>query len=981
MIDRERRALELFQDCLELEADRRSEFLDERCAGDAELLAVAHRLLALHEEENRPVDRPNDRTRDPAAIIGAAAAELARGESTRDRVEGSRLGPWEILERIGAGGMGEVFRGRRADGAFEKDVAIKLLRADAADPEIAARFHRERRVLAALDHENIARLLDAGANDAGDPYLVMEYVAGERIDECCDRLELDVAARIRLFLNVCDAVCHAHRLGILHRDLKPANILVARRGSDPSRLEPKLLDFGIAGIFGESRLRGDATLTVDAIRYMTPAYASPEQLARRAISPASDLYSLGVILYELLTGVPPHDLFARSPVEIERIVTDESPLMPSSSVETTTVATERHAPEERARRRRSTPTSLRRALRGDLDRIVMMALRKEPERRYASVADFADDLRRFLDGRPVRAQRDTIAYRAARFVRRNRAPVAVFSVVLAAITTALVIALRALEETRVAQADAEIDRGKAIAAQSLAEQGLEDSDAVTEFLTEMLASGEPWEMGRDVSVREVIDRAAAEVETRFGARPLIAARIHATLGRSYTRLGVLDPARLHADRALALFSERLPDTDARVRDALFVVAMMNKAAGRHDLALAALERSLTATKLALGENCPERWSLENDIAGVLRAMDRFDLAEPRFRAAIDGFVSLGGEQTASLCQPTNNLGLLLVQTKRFAEAREWLDRSRRLHEIHRRVDHPETLVVDHNRANLLVAEGRHAEALEILEPLLERFETIFGDHHPQTNNTRHLTSNALGQVGRREESLALRDRALESTRTHFGPRSIEAGVALLRASEQRFRAGEIELAEEMTYEAMAILDAVAPPEHPDRPRAFRAHSVTNSRLGRHGEAISDLESSIRVLLAAGRDDDEIGRAYFDLANLHTRAGDAEGAIRAGYAWLDARPNERAEATDRALSVLRNTGAHLANRGRREEALPLLVEAYLRACERDGADAPSLGMMLESLERAVPTVPEQRAFWANERARHAAVISRARASGG
>lgn len=974
MHDRERRALAIFQECLDVASERRMAYLLERCGDDGDLVTVARRLLELHEAETAGDSADVGSGRDPRAIVSAAASALARSRSPRGDCAGLRLGPWEVIERIGAGGMGEVFRGRRADGAFDKEVAIKLLRADTADPEVAARFLRERRVLAALDHENVARLLDAGADEAGDPFLVMEHVRGEPIDGCCDRLQLDVMARIRLFLEVCDAVHHAHGIGVLHRDLKPANILVAQSDDGASRLEPKLLDFGIAGLLGDARIQGDATLTIDALRYMTPAYASPEQIRRQPLTPASDIYSLAVLLYELLTGVPPLEFAARSPVEIERIVSEETPVAPSASAESTTVASEKPSPEERARRRKTTPAALRRALRGDLDRIVMMALRKEPERRYASVADFADDLRRFLDGRPVHAQRDTIAYRMARFAHRNRIPVAVFSIVLAAITTALAVALDALEDTRLAKADAEIDRTKAIAAQTLAEEGLEDSDAVTAFLTEMLASGEPWEMGREVSVREVLDRAAAEVETRFGTRPLIAARIHATIGRSYTRLGVLEPARHHAERALALFSERLPDTDARVRDALFVVAMMHKASGRHDLALIALERGLAATILALGDHRVERWALENDIAGVLRAMDRFDLAEPRFRAAIEGFVALGGDDAATLCQPTNNLGLLLVQTKRFAEAREWLERSRRLHEKHRRADHPETLVVDHNRANLLVAEGRHAEALEILEPLLARFEAIFGDHHPQTNNTRHLTCNALAELGRREEALTLRERILELAQAHHGLRSIEAGVALLRASEQRFRSGEIDLAEEMTFEALSILEAVAPPEHPDRPRAHRAHSVVNSRLGKHDAALQGLEASIRVLLEAKRDDDEIGRAYFDLMNLYSRAGDAEGAIRAGYSWLDARAIERQAATDRSLVVLRNTGANLANRGRRGEAMPLLVEAYLRICERDGVDAPVLAKVLEALERASPPDSTQRAFWANERARHAAATS-------
>jgi serine/threonine protein kinase len=543
--DLERRALRIFEDALDRDERDRRAYLAEVAGQDRELLRAASRLLDEHDGVGGPPSTRGGSPRDPVAIASAAASRVVTAP-TRESVSGQRLGPWEIVERIGAGGMGEVFRGRRADGAFEREVAIKRVRAGVGDEEVVARFHRERRVLAALEHEHIARLLDAGTDESGDPFLVMEFVAGERLDEYCDRRRLDVEARIRTFLAICDATQHAHRLGVLHRDLKPANILVAVSGDPPAGV-PKLLDFGIAGVFGDRRLAGEPTLTIDALQYMTPAYASPEQLRREPLSPASDQYSLGVVLYELLTGTLPHDLGARSPAEMERIVSEESPPLPSQGIETQLTTPERPPPAERAARRSATTAALRRRLRGDLDRIVMMALRKEPERRYATVGDLAEDLRRFLDGRPVRAQRDTLRYRTLRFVRRNRAAVVIASSVLASITIALIVALDALAAARVARSDAEVDRGAAVAAKALAEQGLADSDAVTAFLTEMLASGDPWEMGRDVLVRDVLDRCAAEVEARFGSRPLIAARIHATIGRSYTRLGVLAPARLHAE--------------------------------------------------------------------------------------------------------------------------------------------------------------------------------------------------------------------------------------------------------------------------------------------------------------------------------------------------------------------------------------------------------------------------------------------------
>jgi eukaryotic-like serine/threonine-protein kinase len=966
-LDLERRALAIFEECIDLEAADRTKVLAARCGGDVELSRAVSRLLTLHDTEGSTSIGSSSRGSDPARIVGAAAAAMVDEELPTATEAGSRLGPWAIVRRIGRGGMGEVFLGRRADGTFEREVAIKRLRATGLDAELVARFHRERRVLASLDHENIARLLDAGEDESGDPFLVMEYVAGERIDHYCDRLALGVDHRIRLFLKVCEATQYAHRLGFIHRDLKPANILVAESESGGEGV-PKLLDFGIAGVLRERTLEGDSKLTVDPLRYMTPAYASPEQLKRAPLTVASDQYSLGIILYELLTGALPHDFTSCSPAEIERS-REETPPPPSQRAETTAATIDEPAAELRASRRAATPAALRRRLRGDLDRIVLMALRPEPDRRYASVADLADDLRRSLDGRPVRAQPDSAWYRVSRFVSRNRLPVAIFTGVVIAIGSALVVTLDALDDSKSAKAAAEVDRGRAVNAKALAEEGLADSDAVTAFLTEMLASGEPWEMGRDVAVREVLDRSAAEVDARFGSRPLIAARIHATIGRAYARLGVLEPARHHAERALSLFEARLPDSDARVRDALSVVGMVHKAAGHFDLALAAFERLLLAVRSEFGEESSSRYSLENDTGGVLRAMERFDLAEPRFRLAIEGFERLRGAESAELCQPTNNLGVLLLQTGRFDEAEIHLDRSQNLYALHRPPDHPESLVVEHNRGLLRIKTRRYQEAFDLLQPLLARFETVMGQDHPQTSETRNLVASALMDLGRGAEALALRDASVESAQRAHGPRSIEAGEALLRAAELRFRTGEVEAAEAQTYEAMVILEALAPPENPERARAFRAHSVTLSRIGDLAPAIFELEQSLASLRASGRDDDEVARAWLDLANLQVRAKDPHGAVRSGLNWLAMSQDEVAAASDRALLMLRNTAAHLANLGCRSAADDLLQTAYRVACDREGPAGTNTAKVIQSLARlhASPTSP-QHEFWAREQER-------------
>jgi serine/threonine protein kinase len=314
------------------------------------------------------------------------------------------LGPYRILREIGAGGMGVVYLSERQD-TYQKRVAIKVVRAGMASDEVVRRFRNERQILADLDHPSIGRLLDGGTTTGGSPYLVMEYIDGEPITDYCDNRCLSIADRLRLFQTVCAAVHHAHQHLVIHRDLKPANILITRDGT------PKLLDFGIAKLLGPDN--GDTALTRIGTAPMTPGYASPEQARGELVSTASDTYSLGVLLYELLCGQRPYSLPPNArPSDIERAICNTIPSSPSTRASSS-------APEVSTRRGTS-PQRLKRALAGDLDTIVLMAMRKEPDRRYASVAQLADDVRRHLEGLPVAARRDTFSYRLTKSVARNR---------------------------------------------------------------------------------------------------------------------------------------------------------------------------------------------------------------------------------------------------------------------------------------------------------------------------------------------------------------------------------------------------------------------------------------------------------------------------------------------------------------------------------------------------------------------------------
>src|SRR5262245_28756322 len=345
-----------------------------------------------------------------------------------------RVGPYRLIREIGRGGMGTVLLAVRSDDAFQKRVAIKVLRRGMDTDAIVGRFRHERQILASLEHPHIASLLDGGTTDDGLPYFVMEYVDGQLVTDYCDAKALDTTSRLELFRKICAAVQHAHQNLVIHRDIKPANVLVTSDGT------PKLLDFGIAKLLNPDPGVQTLAATIAGSPLMTPEYASPEQVRGETVTTATDVYSLGVLLYELLTGRRPYDLPSRTPDEIQRVVCNSVPVRPSTVVtHAASSQSTRDRPEIDSERTRPPDADrLRRRLAGDLDNIVLKALAKEPSRRYASVDQFSEDIHRHLTGLPVIARKDTLGYRTAKFIRRNRAGVAAAALVVLALVAGLI---------------------------------------------------------------------------------------------------------------------------------------------------------------------------------------------------------------------------------------------------------------------------------------------------------------------------------------------------------------------------------------------------------------------------------------------------------------------------------------------------------------------------------------------------------------
>jgi eukaryotic-like serine/threonine-protein kinase len=428
--ERWRRIDELFHAAVERSADERRGFLEQACGADVSLRAEIEKLFRAHDRAEHFIESPP--WLDETTIV--------LSDTDEEPLAGHRLGAYEVIREIGRGGMGTVYLAARADTEFRKRVAIKLVTAGFDHRSIVQRFRNERQILAGLDHPNIARLLDGGTTASGAPYFVMEYIEGETIREHCDRRRLTTDERLRLFRAVCSAVHFAHQNLVVHRDLKPGNILVTADGT------VKLLDFGVAKLLAPMAQMGE--LTEATARVMTPEYASPEQARGETITTASDVYSLGVLLYELLTGHRPYRISSRSLMEVIEAICEQEPTRPSTAVGRTVTlpAADGHpavtlTAETVSKARGSEPQRLRRELQGDLDNIVLKAMRKEPQRRYASAEQFSEDIHRYFQRLPVLARQDTLAYRTSKFMSRHRAGVAAAMLVVVALLAGAVTTL------------------------------------------------------------------------------------------------------------------------------------------------------------------------------------------------------------------------------------------------------------------------------------------------------------------------------------------------------------------------------------------------------------------------------------------------------------------------------------------------------------------------------------------------------------
>lgn len=784
------RAKELLADLSAVPVDEQAAWMTRACGGDAGLRAELERLLALDAEASMYF------------------AELG-GTLTPDDTAPSQIGVYHVVGEIGRGGMGTVYLGQRNDGQFEQTVAIKVVN-DSLGDGMLARFRDERRILAQLKHPGIAYLLDGGNLEDGRPYFVMEYIQGKQITAHADHKRLDIEARLGLFRDVCAAVAHAHRNLVIHRDLKPGNVMVQE--DDEGHSPIKLLDFGIARIIRGGHddhpaeparhAAGDplaAPRTSSAMterspteyseRILTPRYAAPEQIRGEAATTSSDVYALGLLLHELLTGTHPFGAGVSTPRDMQLAILAGTSSLPS--------LTAGQCEPSVARLRGSTPRQLARQLRGDLDSIVLKAIHKDPEQRYASAGQLADDVRRHLDGDVVTARHATATYHAGVFLRRHRFGAAVTLLALGASVALASFHLSSITHER--------DLARTEAAKARQVSGL---------LVTMLESADPQQArGKEISVREVLDKASTRITEELADQPDVRARMDSIIGTVYTSLGEYDQGETFLTRALDLQRSRHGPDYPEALETMQAMATLALRRGENQKAETLL-REVLARRMQQPRHDPMLIaSTQNDLAGALRRLGKPDEAETLQRAALATVTETPGADPEALMSARGNFAVMLVRQGKFEEAeklyRQVLAQRREL----QGPVHPSLANSLHNLGVLMSKQHRYPEAEQLLRESLAMSRKLYDDKHPTIATAMDQLASVLTKQERYKEAEPLLLQALALRRASLKPEHPYIALSLNSLGNLYSEQHDFARAEPLFQKAIAIARKSMGPEH------------------------------------------------------------------------------------------------------------------------------------------------------------------------
>jgi serine/threonine-protein kinase len=857
-----KRVRRVFAGARRLPDHERAAYLDVACGGDADLLEEVRALLAASTRPDSEIDE-----------IVSDAARAAVGPDATGRLD-ARVGSYRLVRVIGTGGMGSVYLADRTDEQFSHRVAIKLLHPHRRSTDLIARFRSERQVLANLNHPNIARLLDGGETADGIPYVVMEYVDGVPIDQFCDQRRLPLADRIRLFQKVCAAVDYAHRNLVVHRDIKPSNILVNAAG------EPKLLDFGIAKILDASALQHTLAVTREGMRALTPEYASPEQIRGEAISTATDIYSLGVLLYRLLCGRMPYRPRSDLPVELARAILEDVPSRPSTAL--TTLPGAGADPDLTptgdaisAARSTSLPR-LRARLRGDLDNIVLMTLRKEPERRYASGRELSEDLDRYLGHLAVSARPDTFLYRTGKFLRRHAVGVAVAAAVAALLTAAAV------------QVVHQRDRAAIAAAQS---------DRVVQFMGDLFGAATPLvAQGEVLTAADLLQAGVREIDG-LNDQPAVQARLYDMMGESYNWIGDFEGAIPLLESALALRTGRLAPDPAALGDTLTDLAESHRLLGNLDKAERFQTEANRNLLAAYGEEHEKVAYAMGRLGDIYRMQQRPDAAVALLGEALELVERLGIQQSPTGLDVLGNYGVALEDADRLEGAvrvqAEAVDLSKTIDGPR----HPNTIIRIGNLGLTQMRLGRFDLGYANLREAYDLTREIWaGDPRQRARSVRFMEA-ALRDLGRFAEAEDYYAEYAGLMTEHFADDRLRAAQALRMRGRWLVDTAGFDQAAAVLGEAMDV-------------------------LGSMGEEAAGEAARVQLLLAEA----ELGRG---------RNGEAEAIARRGLAGRGL-PGAGTE-----QGLRRTLGLSLSRQGRLDEGGEVLTAALSRREEQLGRSNVSL----------------------------------------
>jgi eukaryotic-like serine/threonine-protein kinase len=690
-----------------------------------------------------------------------------------------RVGPHRILSIIGRGGMGLVYLAERADGKFEQRVAIKVLQSGVDPSLVHDRIQQECRILASLEHPNIARVLDADISKDGLPYFVMEYVEGQPIDRYCELRHLSVRDRLRLLLPICDALHLAHQKLTVHRDLKPDNILVTEQGI------PKLLDFGIAKVLGDVPVSPQNTAT----RVLTPEYASPEQARGEPVTTATDIYSLGGVLYKLLTGSSPHEIQNKSPMGMVRAICDEDIRKPSE---------------------------LRPELAGDLDSILLKAVHTDPQQRYRSIDQFAADLQRWLEGKPVVARPDSVWYRSGKYVRRHLLGVGMATAIVAMLGVGVI--LQSIDLRRITR---ERDR----------------ANRITDFMTDMFKVPDPGEArGSQVTAREILDKASQDMEKGLAKDPEAQSQMMSIMGQTYENLGLYERAHRLIQGAMDTRRHLLGTNNLLVLQSRNQLGWLTHLEGEDAKAEVLEEEALEAERRTLGSDDPLTLETTDHLGAIELALGRYPQAESLEREVLAVGLRKFGPENELVLRSGANLGAVLLSEARYAEAESQF---RQLLEIARRhwgPDHPRTLIVMLDLALVMQDQDRYSEAEPLFRQVLAIQERVLGHDHPLTATAMENLAALLAQEGRLDEDERLCREVLAIRLRTLGANHPDTLVSRLDLADVLLRENHLRDAEKLQRETLSTQLRLLGPENPDTLLSQSDLARTLNREGRCQES-------------------------------------------------------------------------------------------------------------------------------------------------